>query len=45
MTGQIETAHAAASAPSAPRRSTFVNVCLILLVGCCLCASLAASLF
>lgn len=31
--------------PPAPRTGpTFASVCLILLVGCCLCASLAASL-
>lgn len=30
---------------TAGRAATFANVCLILLVGCCLCASLAASLF
>ena len=41
MTGQSDTAQA----PVAPRRPTFANVCLVLLVGCCLCASLAAGLF
>jgi hypothetical protein len=40
MTDQSETAP-----QPAPRTGpTFASVCLILLVGCCLCASLAASL-
>ncbi|CAN5325161.1 hypothetical protein BH10PSE1_BH10PSE1_01500 [soil metagenome] len=40
MTGQIETART----PETRRGPTFANVCLMLLVGCCLCASLAASI-
>ncbi|CAN5159411.1 hypothetical protein BH09PSE1_BH09PSE1_28470 [soil metagenome] len=43
MTDQIETAPVV-EAPASPQRLTVLNVCLMLLVGCCLCASLAASL-
>ncbi|MDB5420999.1 MAG: hypothetical protein JWR59_946 [Brevundimonas sp.] len=42
MTNEIKTG----PKPGTERRgATFANVCLMLLVGCCLCASLAASLF
>lgn len=41
MTDRIQTSRM----PATPRRATLANACLILLVGCCLCASLAASLF
>lgn len=40
MTDRIDTART----PEAPRRLTVLNVCLMLLVGCCLCASLASSI-
>lgn len=40
MTDQTETV----PTPATPRGPTLLNVCLMLLVGCCLCASLAASL-
>lgn len=43
MSGPVDIANVAETS-SPPWRSMVADVCLVLLVGCCLCASLAASL-